>query len=281
MSKLPSTSATESRVPIFAPTSRLGRQIEHRWKNQWGEMELTGKLTQIHRSILDVILSNARFVEMECGAVVCLISKYELLSRLGKKDGGTERRWLENKLEELRTAKLTIRIKRNGSEHGVTTGIVREYSWLERGARKHFAIVLTPEYVRFIEADIGIRYSEEQLTQITRLPGIAQAVTRFTLSHKTLNMHLEDILRALGMTTETISDRVFRRHIKTVLDQRVVLKDLGIAITGKGKRSVIRYDKKKADPLYRSCGPLIPASRTPYPGIPDALSRYPQDIKDP
>jgi hypothetical protein len=241
-------------------------------------VEITGKLTQIHRSILDVMQSSYSAVELSDGAIAILFSQYDLLKRLGKQDGGSDRKWLEDKLEELRTARLTIRVNHGQAEYGITTGILREYRWVAAGETKRFGVVLSPEYARMIESDIGVRYSQDELAILLSLSAQAQAVARFALSHKSLNMSLGDILAALGLTQETVSPRVYRRHVAAVTKDRARLLDLGIVLDGHSKGAIVRRVRTTADPLSRQRGPLIPVSRTPYPGNSDLLSRQSQDL---
>lgn len=103
------TTVTQSRVSIFAATKRKRGCVETvTVKNGWGFAEVTGDLTQIHRTILDAISASdgERFIRRvtDRGELEVAVSPHALLRILGHDHpGARDFKWLEEMIDDLRT----------------------------------------------------------------------------------------------------------------------------------------------------------------------------------
>jgi len=277
---LPTCTASQVRIPIFAPTSGRGgkrkkgqkadRDITHETiTNSWGTATITGRLTQLHRTILDILLSGEyQQVCMQDGGVVILGNVYGVLRRLGfSRPGNWDVEWLKERFEELRVARLTVKTKKLE----VHTGIVAKaaYARLEdESGRRLYAVVLTPEYVRYCQGDQGIHWSMKELEVLVSLPAGVQAVARFMRSHKAgTRYRVDTALSAVGISREDISDRAFRQRRQEVREAAPKLRQLGMVIEGDSV-----CVERSAEAISRLSGSSIPTERKQYP---DSRKQYP------
>lgn len=244
--KLPTCTASQVRIPIFAPTSGRGgerkkgqkkkREVPHQEtvSNAWGTATITGRLNQTHRTILDILLSGEyRQVRMHDGGVVIFGNVYGLLRRLKyARPGKWDVEWLKRQFEDLRVAELIVTTKKLE----VRTGIIVKAAYTrfeDNVGRRLYAVVLTPEYVRYCCGDQGMHWSLQELEVLVSLPAGVQAVARFMKSHKTGTKYgIDTALSAVGISREKISDRAFRMRRQEVREAAPALCQLGIVVEG-------------------------------------------------
>lgn len=235
---MPSTTAAQTRIPIFAPTKRVTRNFVTEVESKWGTAKIEGPLTQVHRSILDVLLTCYPQKKMKGGSIAVVFPLHDLLKRLGQSTGTTDSKWVKGKLTELRQASLSIKAQLpDGSRVEIETGIINEHRAVHKNGTTRYGVVFSEPYVNYVQSDIGFRYTTEQLETILSLDAVPQAVARFALTHRALNMSITDIFSHIGVTG--ISERAIRKHVATVHESADLLKALGLDLRGDGKDSIL------------------------------------------
>ncbi len=266
---MPSSTATQTRIPIFAPTKRVTRKFVSEVESQWGTAKIEGPLTQIHRSIIDILLTCYPQRRMAGGEIAVVFPMYGLLSRLGQSTGLSDRKWLKQKLTELRRASLNIKAQLpDGARVDIETGIINEHRAVQKDGTVRYGVVFSEPYVNYVLADIGIRYTMEQLSTILELDAVPQAVARFALTHRALNMTVTDIFGHIGVSG--ISNRAIRKHVKAVHDSSQALSKLGLQLQGEGKTAVL-HRRKSLD--QDKSGTSIPLVRNHHPVSAEPSSR--------
>lgn len=206
-----------SRLPVFYPSIRQGKTNWH-VKNVYGEVKISGNLTQIHRNLLDAIFAfSMKTREFENGSMELLVDPFQITS-ITKSDRHHE--WLLEKLHELKMANVELTDAKGMRHWG---GIVSE--WRESkmskpmpggaltGERKFYAITISSVWMRLYKTSLTVDY-KEFIGEISSLKsGVLQAVVRHCLTHQELNKNLDELLVEIGAITETTS-RARRYAIK-------------------------------------------------------------------
>ena len=200
-----------SRLPVFAPVDRrkpVERTVSQ--KKPWGEVSVTGRLTQLHRSLLDAAIATAlKWRATEDGGVLLVCDPYRIKRLMVTKSW--DYRWLESLLEDLRRAR--VRILENGHEFPlVVTGVVTSYGrfakqrLLQPGRLSHRSddrrdmiyLMISAEWWSMWRDQVLVHYAEV-LPEIGRLSGLGQAVVRLCLTQQPgWHIGVDHVLRAVG-----------------------------------------------------------------------------------
>lgn len=239
-----------SRLPVFAPVERRGR-IERTVTvtTAWGEVSVTGRLTQLHRSLLDAAIATAlpdASHPTEDGGVTLVCDPYRLCRMMGTSTWDYE--WLESLLRDLRRAE--VRIMENGYSFPlVVTGILTTFGRYDRQKRlypgrlshrkddRRDMILLTisaPWWSMW--SGQALSHYKQVLPQIGRLSGLGQAVARLALTQQTgWRIAVNHALQAVGAIDDGKDAAARMRRMRArreLLQDRDGLADLGIDITG-------------------------------------------------
>lgn len=253
--KHPITTVTQCRVPIFWPTNkppRSGNIPDLVVENDWGKGTIKGcKLTQVHRDLLDVIFAYHQGIyRHEDGCFGFLVDLYEIQKRLQIEVHN--HRWILNKLEDLMT---TIFVTE--TDDWVITGVIlRKHSYSKRdaghtpekfGVNRLYYVVFEAEFMKFFDLDMHVSYFQLVDKIINLKSPTCQALVRFCLSHRCLNMDLEELLTKIGVLRSDL-DRPRKTRIlqQVFLESDVLKEDFGIEINPmKNKRLGVFYKQHK------------------------------------
>ena len=236
------STTSQSRIPIFKAVKCLKRGAiasDTTLKTQWGEVVFrNSKLTQVHRDLLDCVFTFFYGKHQNSdGSCAFLVDLSEIQKHMGIQ--GHNHAWLREKFEELRTTSMIIRQYKDGRAWTIHTGILRKflYSQIKKNNAEHlfgggyyFAVVVESEYMRMFETDLNI-HSEKLTQNILDLDSAyLKAVVRFCVSHRQLNMTIDDVMAAVGVAN--ISDGYRREKHRELRDYADTLKiKFGITIT--------------------------------------------------
>ena len=251
----PITTVTQCRVPIFWPTNKPPRSKkagDFIIENQWGRAVIKNcKLTQVHRNLLDVIFTHHRgLYHYEDGCVSFLIDLYEIQKLLQIEVHNHN--WIRQKLEELRKTAFVTETK----NWVITGGIVRKhkYSKIDAehtpdkfGPNKLYYVTFEAEFMKFFDLDMHMSYFKLVDKIISLEHPVSQALVRFCLSHRQVNMDLENILTEIGVFRPEL-DRPRKTRIlqQLFLESEVLIEEFGIRIDPmKNKRLGVFYTKHK------------------------------------
>ncbi|MHB8571242.1 MAG: hypothetical protein ACYC97_13735 [Metallibacterium sp.] len=186
-----STTVTQSRVSIFAPSRRSQGVRTVHVANAWGDADVTGDLNQIHRSILDYLIGHAGWLRrrLRNGSLDVAFAPRELLRLLGHRHPGQSNvTWLETMFEDLRIARFRATVRGGaGGEINLTknVGIVTEYADARTAAGEYlgYGVTISGPYMGYYEADLPC-HTENLTAHISSIDsGAVQAIVHFLLSH--------------------------------------------------------------------------------------------------
>lgn len=229
--KLPSCTVEQVRIPWAAPITKMPRgvEIEAVVESQWGKATIRGRITQVHRTIIDSLLCDYQQYSARDGGVIVLADLYGLASTVlgGTRPGLSDARWLIERIEDLRRASL--RIEPAGTDIVVHTGIVTKHAYAQSG--RQYAVAFAPEYVRYVQGGRPMHYTRDELRAIAGLPGVAQAVVRHMRSHRPgTRYYIDTVLRAVGIRDDGEGGG-FRRRRRQVLSLAAEIEALGIGVS--------------------------------------------------
>ncbi len=244
---MPSSTATQTRIPIFEATKTAKRDHVSEVKSKWGTAKIEGPLTQIHRSIIDILLTCYPQHKAAGGEIIVIFPMHDLLKRMRNRTGGWNRDWLKEKLSDLRRASLTIDAKHlDGTRVQIEAGIISEHCSVDiPNKQPRYGVKFSLPYVQYVMSDLGVRYSPEQLDTILSFDALLQAVARFALTHRSINMTLNDILSHIR--ADQVSDSMIRRRIRSIHAASDQLDELGFELNGKRGKAVLSRKNRRSD----------------------------------
>lgn len=192
----PLAPVTISRLPVFAPRRRRDRQERSvTIPTPWGTVTVTGRLTQIHRHLLDCALATAIGTEeLGGGAMRLVVDPYTLTRAMGTSTW--DYNWLEGLLRDLRRAEVRI------VEHGhafplAVSGILNDFGRYDRQKRLRPGLVShRPDDRRdmiYLVAsaawwsmwqDRPLAHYRDLLPALGHLTGLSQAIARLCLTQR-------------------------------------------------------------------------------------------------
>lgn len=231
------TTILESRTAMFLPVKQVSKNFvftDIEVKNNYGTVTLKDcKLTQVHRNIVDVIFSNYEPIRMLDGAVAFTFSKYDVLKELGH---FTRRntKWLETKLEDMRKASIVLLTDNSDKSIKCYQGVIREHqeTILKSGnGQPLYGVVFSSNFMKMFNHDLNIHSAKLTPIILQLKNAVTQAFARASISHRKLNIDLDEILLSIGVNKSNVTDRAYRKNRKAVLDEREALEQqLGIII---------------------------------------------------
>jgi len=269
-----------SRCPVFAPSIRQGKT---KWSvnNKWGSASVSGNITQTHRNIFDAIFAFAIDTKtIHTGAIEILFDPYVIATETGS---SRDYKWMEGIFKDMRDAFVQVEDKKSNSKW--CGGIVSEWRKSKRyvpmpggamqGERPLWAITISAAWMQLYASTLTVGY-RDLIPVITALQsGVLQALVRFCLTHRQLNMKLDEVLHHIGAIDESTSRTRRFAAIKTVMDAD--LSDFGITV----KDGIVRYEQHD-QVMFKN--PTSPATCAVSPatcaGSP-ATCAVPQEIQEP
>lgn len=198
-----------SRTPVFAPSLK-GGMTNWRISSVYGTASVKGKLTQVHRNILDAMFAFAiKTRELGNGALEMLVDPYTITKETGS---SRDYKWLKAKLHDMKQADVEI-IDASGLQH--FGGIVSE--WREanvrvpmpggalNGERPLLAVTISSVWMRLYNVKLTVSY-KELIRDIAEQPsGVLQSLIRYCLTQRELNKKLDTLLEEIGAITSSTS----------------------------------------------------------------------------
>lgn len=225
------TTVTQSRIAIFAPTIRARADHHAIIKNSWGEVEVSGDLNQLHRSILDFLISHEGLNwerKEEAGKLYVRFPHTGMLRLLGYNAPGSDgKKWLEDQFEKLRKARFRVTTSKGHINSTANVGIIEKHAHAFVGdICVGYGVVISAEYMWFYRTDVHC-HTEQYTDKIVAIrSGALQAVIRFCLSHKNgYKGSFLDVLQALGINGD---DRLKRAKTDAKKYNATLARDFGI-----------------------------------------------------
>ena len=236
----PTATVIHSRVPIFQASRRVKSNEKWTCENAWGHVEISGRLGQVHRDLHDLIMTQGEEYHLgELGDLHIILdpAKIQRLMRIEANP-----RFLDRILEDMRQAKVTLKLKNGRSSLGGIVSVVDKQSREIEGPggfmekRYLWLVTISRTWVQVYNSTLRIRYAPALLILLAMKSGYSQAMGRFFLTHSgKMSLVFEDCLKTLGVTRE---EKKVRNEIKADLP---LLKKLGMTFEG----SMIRYEQQK------------------------------------
>jgi hypothetical protein len=236
---------TELRVGIFAPIEKISANstiykdfIKNNRKRKlttpWGEVTVKGNiLTQIHRDIIDAIMSIGTIEKTDNNNFMISFIGAELLRYLGKSP--KNHTWLKKILDELKTTNIEYTDKK-GNSIDFNISSAGGYS-SQKGV---FVVMLTESYVKFYEQEVVVNYKQEIPQLIKVDDALVKAIIRFFFTHANkVSFNLEKLLDTLGYPVNAASLKTAKKKMR---DHTQTLKDFGIIFD---KSYKVTYSKRE------------------------------------
>lgn len=234
----PTSNVHISRLILFEATRRP--KYKHRdFKTSWGRAEVKGKLGQVHADLMEAITSNAiDGYETEEGDLIVLVDPYVIRKSMGKDGTPYSQSTLMDKVEDLKSAVITLHINRDDNEtpYFLLDGILVRIEPSKRsvinklnGKKRFFwKVTLTKTYKEIMMTDIPMYYDPHLLVGLS---GVSQGLVRHIYTHKgTPNggWFLDNLLERVGVDIGN-SNELKNRHRELKKDADLLL-NLGINI---------------------------------------------------
>jgi len=258
----PISTVSQCRLPVFAPCYRPPKHTkkarEEKIITPWGSIKIKGDLTQIHRDVLDWIFAKAQ--KHEKYKNVFLFSPRQMAKELGLYvKGGNYCRFLKEKFEEMRIARMTIETDKFVAfcgivyEHGYSKYQQKEDAVIGKKIfnDKLYYVIFEPKYMLLLKTDIAICYLPFVQNILKIKSPVVKAFIRFILSHKDIKMSLNKILDAIGL--KNISKRKKKDKKKEIILHKEMLEKFGIVID---ENEMVIYTQKTPE-VYFSVPELL------------------------
>ncbi len=233
-------SASQNRGGFFLPTNKsihISKEIRtYIYKNIWQEVQIEGiPLNQTHQDVLEAIFYTAvEIKKSDDGRLGIKFMPGKVLSVLQTRGNHT---WLYRKIKDFMLNIISAKKLKNKDVMPPITHIIKEFDnsneeiphKLPNGGIMHYKyIVLSREFVDFINKDIGLYYKGLIPDIISLQYPILKSLVRFCLSHQKLNISIDEFLKNIHIDVN--SDRHKRRLINQIKMNEYNLNKFGIKI---------------------------------------------------
>jgi len=252
----PTATVVHSRVPLFQASRKVRAVSQWFCKTSWGSVEVTGRLGQVHRDLHDLIMTQGEEYHLgELGDLHIVLdpAKIQRLMRIEANP-----RFLDRLLEDMRQAKVTLKLKNGKSSLGGIVSVVDKQNREIEGPggfmekRYLWLVTISRTWVQVYNSTLRIRYAPALPILLAMKSGYSQAMGRFFLTHSgKMSLGFEDCLKTLGVTRE---EKKVRHEIKSDLS---LLKKLGVRFEG----SMIRYEQLKGMVSFENPPQTSPGGR--------------------
>lgn len=262
----PTSVVSLSRLPVFAPVKKFSPGYTPRpvkWETSWGSYEAEKELTQVHRDIVEFILThhNFRSARNSIGQRF-LFSGYACMKAM--RHEYPDRRWLEKKLEEMKKPNLSITGK---SGSFLCSSIVLEFGYstnpkysdphkfgAKQGAgRSHytpFIVTFSDSFMKLFDRDLNVYYPKLVSDIISVESGLIKAVIRFFLTHSRdiTGWDAKDVLQYIHAIRGEGKNE-YNKKIQQLWQSEAVLNQFGITLS-KGSRSETKISSVRHKSVY-------------------------------
>jgi len=242
----PIAPAIISRVPVFQPTFKRGKTGIWKWETAWGTATVEGRLTGIHRKVLDAMFGSCvDSWRVATGAVTLLIDPYKVVTLAGIAKDNKRLRAL---MEEMRVAKVTI--EASDGKTWFQAGIVSEIriSGVDSDdGRDQWLVTISATWMNIFDTSLVVRYRNFLPTLAGIRSSTVHAIALHVLSHQEGYYDVEDLLKRVGAwPNEALKPESFKRLVRKrfeALDtHEKILEELGMSLyTDKQGKQMLRY----------------------------------------
>lgn len=266
-----------ARSGIFYPALRLSKKIKRviptSIENNWYKITFDQIMDQTDFNLISAIFTISRQqVPNADGSMAFFFSMYDLHKLLNIQSKNNHN-WIKDKLMELR--KINIVIKPKTGQGYRVTGIIRKFDYLDPnvlaneskdirdkftishdkrklfGKNTLFYVTFESEFIRMVYSNINV-YCDKLMNEIFKIKsGTLQAIIKFLLTNKSIQISLDRLLHAIGIRTidetEQVQGYIYTsiqryKHIKSeVRNQKEMLKEkFGIEITD---NDLVKYNQ--------------------------------------
>lgn len=239
-------SVSQSRHPMFSPSLKAVPECEWTGTTPWGTVTVKGKISQIHRSILDAIQTEAiAKKENDDGSLTVVVDPYRIAKSAGISTH--DREWLQSKIEDM--VQSLIIIKKTGQPYSQVASLIHSSRPTDETVpmpcsgrlpgcenlvgRPLLRIVISAEWRKIERNEMGVRYKLLIPKIVALKSGVAQALVRFLLTHTETHCQLTDVLTWIGALRDDISRSQRHRIVFAIRQIADTLEnDFGISIEG-------------------------------------------------
>ena len=156
------------------------------------------------------------------GSLEFIFTLYDLQKEMGKNSLNANY-WLLEKLDELQYAQLKVRPE-NGIFEEITFSVLNDHAVFREKVGKtgkpYHSVTFNKYYLQMFEVDINA-YTGVLTKKIIGLNSAgAQALVRYCLSHKNVNIRFSKLLKNIGLTSSLIPKETVSRVKKKVLEMQ-------------------------------------------------------------
>ena len=253
LSDLAQTPTNACRIPIFAPTRRPQAVSAWRVETPWGWAEITGRLGQQHRDLLDAARMVAEAEEWTSdGRLHLKVDPAKLRSALG--GDATNQQRIKEWLEDLRVASVVVHVAGidKTMRGGVVSDVVDSADLTRLHARpggfnsdrRFWRISFGLGWSKLIEDDRSTKYPLRRVVELKH--GFSQAVARFCLSHRQGSDTVAGLMRKLD------ASGLLRHRRADLIDDREGLSGLGIEVN----EDAVVSGERRQSPVRRRQSPV-------------------------
>jgi hypothetical protein len=245
-----SSTVDELRSGMFAPIAKIPHNsliyknfVENRnirvIENSWGKVELRNRiLTQIHRDIIDAILSVSKEMNKINSGIEVYFSTTDVLKKLKQKNLKNHK-WLREKIKEI--ADFRVVLSKNGEDRSFNI-FTEDDSSEAKGLNR---VVFTNRYLKFFDESLLINYKNELDKLLEVDSALLKAIIRFFWTHSTPKFSIsiegnddkKGLLETIGFPMDSI--RIVQKAKKEIKDNQEFLKEYGIVYEEDKKNKLV------------------------------------------
>jgi hypothetical protein len=232
----PTATAHAIRLRLFQPTRRPGQVKGETVETPWGKVKLWGRLGQQHADVLEAICyEREKKADLEDGRIKLLVDPARVRRR-AQITSGTQ---FQSILKELEQAVIEIvepaRIACSGhlidhidfATRSDGTHITRPNP-LTGGERNLWRVELGKALCTLVAGDIWVGYDPAPIAKIDH--GIAQAIARHVLSHKTAPRGGWMLDKLITTVAGPLDDQAMRNRRREIREEAARLAEAGIIL---------------------------------------------------
>ena len=281
------STVSQSRLGVFEPTRRrLGERKQFTISGVWGTATITGRLTQRHRDLLDVLPeATVQQAQTPDGCRHLLVDPHRLRMALGRRRGEKVPTTqaiglledLTEALVEIRTTSGLVclghifdealyRAREVANEAGARLPAGTKKTVRARPERTLWRVKVAAGWTRFIAQDLAYSYDIEKVMALQH--GVSAAIARLLLTHRSspIPTGVATVLTQVGIPAGECQARWNAR--RRLCADRDGLRDLGISLDAKA--GMLRLDG----------GSLPQIPHTPATNSPSAATDSPSAATD-
>ncbi len=204
-------SISQNRGGVFLPVSKaihLASLRKYVFQNKWQEVTIEGRpLTATHQDIIEAIFFCAEDIkEFQGGKLAVKFAPGKVLKLLGAGENYT---WLYEKIKDLALNIITIKKIGDKDQMPPIKHIIDDFDKTDESMNKKLPngeyakyryIVFSETFMSFLRNDILLFYKDKIPAILSLKSPIFRSIARFCLSHKEINMPLDEVLDSLKVS---------------------------------------------------------------------------------